>query len=108
MNIMAKKIKVTQKQLEEAVNAMRLAEANDNMTMELGGNPQDNLNKRVRDTMQNVRSNGVDPKKVDINIPNETALNCSKVFTKSQLVEARRKYLQENSNQYTKENFIKK
>lgn len=105
---MTKKIKVTQKQLEEAVNTMRLEEANDNMTMELGGNPQDNLNKRVRDTIQNVRANGVDPKKVDINVPNETALNCSKTFSKSQLVEARRKFLQENSNQYTKENFIKK
>ena len=105
---MVKKIKVTQKQLEEAVNAMRLEEANDNMTMELGGNPQDNLNKRVRDTMQNVRANGVDPKKVDINVPNETALNCSKTFSKRQLIEARRKFLQENSNQYTKENFIKK
>lgn len=105
---MTKKIKVTQKQLEEAVNAMRLEEANDNMTMELGGNPQDTLNKRVHDTMQNVRANGVDPKKVDINVPNETALNCSKTFSKNQLVEARRKFLQENSNQYTKENFIKK
>ena len=105
---MAKKIKVSQKQLEEAINAMRIAEANDNMTMELGGNPQDPINKRVHDTMQNVRANGVDPKKVDINVPNETALNCSKTFSKSQLVEARRKYLKENSNQYTKESFIKK
>ena len=32
----------------------------------------------------------------------------SKTFTKSQLLEARRKYLKENSNHYTKENFIKK
>lgn len=106
---MAKKIKVTQKQLEEAINTMRIAEATDNMTMELGGNPQDPINKRIRDTIQNVRANGVDTKRVDVNIPNETALTCcSKVFTKSQLVEARRKFLQENSNQYTKENFIKK
>lgn len=105
---MAKKIKITQKQLDEAMNAMRIAEANDNMTMELGGNPQDTITKRVHDTMQNVRANGVDPKKVDINVPNETALNCSKVFTKSQLMEARRRFLQENSDQYTKENFIKK
>lgn len=105
---MAKKIKVSQNQLEEAINVMRIAEANDNMTMELGGNPQDPINKRVRDTMQNVRANGVDPKKVDINVPNETALNCSRTFSKSQLVEARRKYLKENSNQYTKESFIKK
>lgn len=105
---MAKKIKVTQKQLEEAINTMRLEEANDNMTMELGGNSQDPINKRIHDTMQNVRSNGVDPKKVDINVPNETALNCSKMFTKGQLVEARRRFLQENSEQYTKENFMKK
>ena len=105
---MAKKIKVSQKQLEEAINAMRIAEANDNMTMELSGNPQDPINKRIRDTMQNVRANGVDPKRFDINIPNEVALNCSKTFSKSQLVEARRKYLKENSNQYTKESFIKK
>ena len=105
---MAKKIKITQKQLEEAINTMRLEEANDNMTMELGGNSQDPINKRIHDTMQNVRSNGVDPKKVDINVPNETALNCSKMFTKAQLVEARRRFLQENSEQYTKENFMKK
>lgn len=105
---MAKKIKLTQKQLEEAINTMRIAEANDNMTMELGGNPQDPINKRVRDTMQNVRANGVDPKKVDINVPNETALNCSKIFTKSQLLEARQKFLKNNSEQFTKENFIKK
>lgn len=105
---MAKKIKLTQKQLEEAINTMRIAEANDNMTMELGGNPQDPINKRVHDTMQNVRANGVDPKKVDINVPNETALNCSKIFTKSQLLEARQKFLKNNSEQFTKENFIKK
>lgn len=105
---MAKKIKIRQEQLEEAMKAMRIAEANDNMTMELGGNPQDPINKRVRDTIQNVRANGVDPKKVDINVPNETALNCAKIFSKSQLMEARRKYLQENSKQYTKESFIKK
>lgn len=107
---MAKKIKVSQKQLEEAINAMRIAEANDNITLELGGNPQDSIAKRISDTMRNARANNVNTNNVDINVPNETArtLNCSKTFSKSQLVEARRKYLKENSNQYTKENFIKK
>ena len=107
---MAKKIKVSQKQLEEAINAMRIAEANDNFTLELGGNPQESIAKRISDTMRNARANNVNTNNVDINVPNETArtLNCSKTFSKTQLVEARRKYLKENSNQYTKENFIKK
>lgn len=105
---MAKKIKVSQKQLEEAINAMRIAEANDNITLELGGNPQEPVNKRVHDTIQQVRAIGGNPNKFDVNIPNEAALNCSKTFSKAQLVEARRKYLKENSNQYTKESFIKK
>ena len=107
---MAKKIKVSQKQLEEAINAMRIAEANDNITLELGGNPQDSIAKRISDTMRNAKANNVNTNNVDINVPNETArtLNCSKTFSKSQLVEARRKYLKENSNQYTKASFIKK
>lgn len=104
---MAKKIKITQQQLEEAVNEMRLQEA-DNMTLELGGNTQDPVQKRVKDTVQNARSNGIDVKKLDINIPNETALNCSKIFTKSQLLEARKQYLKENSETYSKTNFLKR
>ena len=34
---MAKKIKITQKQLEEAINHIKLKES-DNITLELGGN----------------------------------------------------------------------
>lgn len=104
---MTKKIKITQKQLEEAINHIKLKES-DNITLELGGNTQDPVQKRIKDTVQNARATGVNTQKVDINVPNETALNCSKVFTKSQLLEARSKYLKENSNHYTKEIFIKK
>jgi hypothetical protein len=105
---MAKKIKLTQKQLEETINKMQLTEANSNITVELGGDAQDDVKTRVRETLQNVRANGVDPKKVNINIPNETALNCSKLYTKSQIMEARVKYLRENSEQFKKEDFLKK
>ena len=104
---MAKKIKITQQQLEEAIRKIKLEEA-DNVTLELGGNAQDPVQKRVKDTVQNATSNGIDAKKVDVNVPNETALRCSKTYTKTQLLEARRKFLNESSNHYTKENFIKK
>lgn len=104
---MAKKIRITEHQLEETINNLQL-EAADNMTLELGGNSQDPVEKRVKDTMQNARANGVNVDKVDINVPNEVALNCSKILSKSQILEARRNYLRENSNHYTKSNFIKK
>ena len=104
---MAKKIKITQKQLEEAINLIRMDEANDNITLELGGNQQDSVNKRIHDTVQNARANGVNTNKLDVNIPNETALNCSKILTKSQILEARRKYLKENSNSFKKTDFLK-
>jgi hypothetical protein len=32
----------------------------------------------------------------------------SKIYTKKQILEARRNFLKENSNHFTKENFIKK
>jgi hypothetical protein len=105
---MAKNIRITNEQLEDVINAMRISEANDNLTLELGGDAQEPLNTRVKDTIQNARANGVDPKKVDVNIPNETALNCSKTYTKSQLLEARRKYLRENSTTFTKTNILKR
>lgn len=106
---MAKKIKITQQQLEEAVNTLRLEEASntDNITVDLEGDGTD-IRNRVKQTVDKVRSKGLDPNKVNINVPNEIALKCSKVLTKAQILEARRQYLQENSKQYTKANFLKK
>lgn len=107
-NTMAKKIKITQQQLEEAVNKMRLEEA-DNTTLELQGDPNAPLEQRVQKTVTTARQNGINVDNVDIKIPNEVAVSESKnIFTKSQLLEARKNYLKENSTAYSKTNFLKK
>lgn len=92
---MAKKIKITQKQLEEAMDVFVNRMGTENTAQA--------LNRTQKETEQQIGSN----KDVNYVVPNDQ-MKESKTFTKSQLLEARRKYLKENSNHYTKENFIKK
>ena len=92
---MAKKIKITQQQLEETmyihVNKMN------------NENPQQALERTKKETEQQVGGNK------DINyVVTSDEMHESKVFTKSQILEARRKYLNEHSEIFTKETFIKK
>lgn len=105
---MAKKIKITQQQLEEAVNKIRVNE--ENVELALGGSETAPIEQRAKETLRVASSNGVNTNNVDIKIPDaKKVLNCSKnKFTKSQILEARRNYLKENSNHFTKADFIKK
>lgn len=92
---MAKKIKITHKQLEEAMNIFV-----DRTKYET---PQQALDRTKKETEQQVGGNK------DINyVVTSDEMNESKVFTKSQILEARRKYLNEHSEIFTKESFIKK
>lgn len=104
---MAKKIKITHKQLEEAMNFIKLDE--ENVELALGGSENTPVEQRAKETMRNAQQNGVDTTRVDIVIPDaKKVLKCSNTFTKSQILEARRKYLNEHSEIFTKESFIKK
>jgi hypothetical protein len=92
---MVKKIRIRQEQLEEAMDVFVNRMGTENSAQA--------LIRTKKETEQQVGSN----KDVNYVIPNDQ-MRESKTFSKSQLVEARRKYLKENSNQYTKESFIKK
>lgn len=105
---MAKKIKITQQQLEETVNKMRVNE--ENVELALGGSETAPIEQRAKETLRVASSNGINTNNVDIKIPDaKKVINCSKnIFTKSQLLEARKNYLKENSTAYSKANFLKK
>lgn len=105
-NIMARKIKITQQQLEEAVNKMKLQE--DQATLELQGDPNAPIEQRVQKTQMVARQSGIKDDSYNINIPNEALKENKHIFTKSQLLEARKKFLKENSTSYSKTNFLKK
>ena len=90
-----KKIKITQKQLEEAMDVFVNRMGTENSAQALA--------RTKKETEQQVGSN----KDVNYVIPNDQ-MKESKVFTKSELLEARRKYLKENSNHFTKKSFLKK
>ena len=92
---MAKKIKITQQQLEEAMDVFVNRMGTENSAQALA--------RTKKETEQQVGSN----KEVNYVIPNDQ-MKESKTFTKSQLLEARRLYLKNNSEHFTKENFIKK
>jgi hypothetical protein len=105
---MAKKIKITQQQLEETVNKIRVNE--ENVELALGGSETAPIEQRAKETLRVASSNGVNTNNVDIKIPDaKKVLNCSKnIFTKSQLLEARKNFLKENSTSYSKTNFLKR
>ena len=80
-----KKIKITQKQLEEAMDVFVNRMGTENSAQALA--------RTKKETEQQLGSN----KDVNYIIPNDQ-MKESKVFSKSDLLEARRKYLKENSN----------
>jgi hypothetical protein len=92
---MAKKIKITQRQLEEAVDVFVNKMGNENA--------QQALTRTQKETEQQVGGG----KDVNYIVPSDQ-IKESNTFTKEQILEARRKYLKENSEKFTKSNFIKK
>lgn len=86
---MAKKIKLTQKQIDEAMDVF--VNKTNNETDEQA------LTRTKKETQQQVGS-----KEVNYIIPS----NESKIFTKSQILEARRNFLQTHSKNFTKSDFI--
>lgn len=92
---MAKKIKITQQQLEEAIDVF---------VNKTGTENNEQAFKRAqKETEQELGSNR------DVNyVMTSDQIKESNIFTKSQLLEARRKYLKENSTSYSKTNFIRK
>jgi hypothetical protein len=92
---MAKKIKITHKQLEEAMDVFV-----NKMGTE---NAQQALVRTQKETEQQVGGNK------DVNyVVTSDQIKESSVLTKSQILEARRNYLNEHSEIFTKETFIKK
>lgn len=94
---MARKIKITQKQLEEAMDVFV-----NKMGTE---NAEQALKRTQKETEQEIGGN----KDVNYVVSSDQIKESKKnVFSKAQLLEARRKYLKEHSEQFTKSNFIKK
>lgn len=93
---MAKKIKITQQQLEEAMDIFVNKMGNENA--------QQALVRTQKETERQVGAN----KDVNYVISNDQIKESKNVFTKTQILEARRNYLNNNSENYTKESFIKK
>ena len=94
---MAKRIKITQKQLEEAMDVFV-----NKMGTE---NAEQALRRTQKETEKQIGGNKDVNYVVSSNQIKESKKN---VFTKAQILEARRKYLKEHSEQFTKTNFIKK
>lgn len=92
---MAKKIKITQQQLEEAIDVFVNKTGTENT--------EQALIRAQKETEQQLGSN----KNVNYVVSSDQ-IKESNIFTKSQLLEARRKYLKENSTSYSKTNFIRK
>lgn len=92
---MAKKIKITQQQLEEAIDVFVNKTGTENT--------EQALKRAQKETEQQLGSNR------NVNyVVSSDQIKESNTFTKSQLLEARRKYLKENSTSYSKTNFIRK
>lgn len=90
---MGKHIKITDKQLQEAMDVFVNKTGNENA--------EQALRRTQKETEQQIGVNK------DVNyVVSSDQIKESKTFTKIQLLEARRKYLQENSKTFTKSNFI--
>jgi hypothetical protein len=92
---MAKKIKLTQQQLEEAMDVFVNKVGNEN--------PEQALRRTQKETEAQIGSN----KNVNYVVSSDQ-IKESNTYTKSQLLEARRRYLKENSNSFSKADFLKK
>lgn len=93
---MAKKIKITQQQLEEALDVFVNKTGTENA--------EQALKRTQKETEQQMGAN----KDVNYVISSDQIHESKNKFTKSQILEARRNYLKENSNHFTKADFIKK
>lgn len=92
---MAKKIKLTQQQLEEAMDVFVNKVGNEN--------PEQALRRTQKETERQIGSNK------DVNyVVSSDQIKESNTYTKSQILEARRRYLKENSNSFSKVDFLKK
>lgn len=92
---MAKKIKLTQQQLEEAMDVFVNKVGNEN--------PEQALRRTQKETERQIGSNK------DVNyVVSSDQIKESNTYTKSQLLEARRRYLKENSNSLSKAEFLNK
>ena len=92
---MAKKIKLTQQQLEEAMDVFVNKMGNEN--------PEQALRRTQKETEKQIGSNK------DVNyVVSSDQIKESNTYTKSQILEARRRYLKENSNSFSKADFLKK
>jgi len=93
---MAKKIKITQKQLEEAMDVFVNRTGNEN--------PEQALRRTKKETEQEVGTT----KDVNYVVSSDQMKESKNTFTKSQLIEARKRYLRENSITYSKDIFLTK
>lgn len=92
---MAKKIKLTQQQLEEAMDVFVNKVGNEN--------PEQALRRTQKETERQIGSNK------DVNyVVSSDQIKESNTYTKSQILEARRRYLKENSNSFSKAEFLNK
>lgn len=90
---MGKHIKITDKQLKEAMDVFVNKTGNENT--------EQALRRTQKETEQQIGSNK------DVNyVVSSDQIKESKTFTKLQLLEARRNYLKQNSKTFTKSNFI--
>lgn len=92
---MAKKIIITQKQLDEAMDVFVNKTNTENI--------QQALARTQKETEQEVGSNK------DVNyVVSSDQVKENKIFTKAELNEARAKFLRNNSNTFNKKDFLKK
>ena len=92
---MAKKIIITQKQLDEAMDVFVNKTNTENI--------QQALARTQKETEQEVGSN----KNVNYVVSSDQVKE-NKIFTKAELNEARAKFLRNNSNTFNKKDFLKK
>lgn len=91
---MAKHIKITDKQLIEAMDVFVNKTGTENA--------EQALRRTQKETEKQIGTNK------DVNyVVSSDQIKESNIYTKSQLIEARKKYLRENSKTFTKSNFIK-
>jgi hypothetical protein len=97
---MPKKIKITRKQLNETLYLMNEEEKNAINVLVMPKGPETKEAALKRTEMETERLVGNKP-------INYVVTGESKIFSKTQLLEMKRNYLNNNSNKFTKKNFLK-
>ena len=68
----------------------------------------ESLSQAAKDTIQSAQTDGVSNNKIDgVSFTRDQVLKCGKSFTKKQVMEAKRKHLEENSITYNKKELFK-